>query len=167
MKTFSLGLGIGAKGAFDSVAGLIDRTLGTNIGNLTGSGGLAAAFDGTRHNTSSTSASRSGTDGYVGKTLGNPSKIDHAIAYSSTVGYVSAADPAITLELYGKAGAAPANATDGTLLATSSFTDTAGNIVTELESSNKTTVFNHVWLRVSSAGSVTWRVGELEIWSAP
>lgn len=146
---------------------LINRTLGTNIGSLTASGGLAAAFDGTNHNTSSTSAARSGTDGYVGKTLAAASKIDHAVAYSSTVGFVSAADPEITLELYGKTGAAPANATDGTLLATSSFTDTAGNIVTELTSTDKATVFDHVWLRVSSAGSVTWRVGELELWAAP
>lgn len=97
---------------------------GTSIGDLTGGGGLAAVFDGDNSKTYAQCATVAATTGYVGKTPASAVKVSRAIVYgSSDKGFVTGASPAVTLSLYGKTGAAPANGTDGTLLGSVSFID--------------------------------------------
>lgn len=141
---------------------LIDRTLGTNIGDLTANGGLAASFDGTAsQNTGAASAKAAATFGYIGKTLGTAAPIYKVmVTGTSDVGYVAAINPTVTIDLYGKTGAAPANSTDGTLLGTISFTDTNNESAfrTVLNgdgapAGDTATNFDHVWVRISHNGA--------------
>ena len=93
-----------------------------------------------------------------------------SISYgSNNHGYVQTDNPTITLELYGKTGAAPASSTDGTLLGSLSFTDTAnesGN-PREITSSDNETAFAYVWLRLSFTGTARdICVAELEIYES-
>lgn len=127
---------------------------GTNIGNLTGNGGLAAAFDGTTNQTGAASAGRTmATNAYVGKTLST--RVARLTVYGSNdSGYASGINPTVTLYLYGKTGSAPASGTDGTILGQVSFTDTAnesGN-PRNISSSDTTTTFDHFWMYVSHNG---------------
>lgn len=133
---------------------LIDRTLGTNIGNMTSGGGLAALFDGVISQAYAVSAIGPTSTGYGGKTLAAPRVFGQAIAYGSTdQGFVSGSNPSISFEIRGKNGTAPASFADGTLLASLTFTDTtnesAGRILT---STDLVTAWDHLWL--TATGSV-------------
>lgn len=135
---------------------LIDRTLGTNIGDMTSSGGLAAAFDGVTAQAATSGATKlSNTFGYVGKTLATASVISKAVVYgSNNAGYVNSINPTVTIDLYGKTGSAPANSTNGTLLGTISFTDTADESGTPRQvDSSSSAVWDHAWIRVSHNGA--------------
>ena len=97
-----------------------DYTGTTNIGNMTGSGGLAAAFDGTTSQAFGSGADRPGsntTPAYIGK-LWAASKIigRFKIHDPSNEGHCSSGASVIPY-LYGS-NSAPANPTDGTLLFT-------------------------------------------------
>lgn len=137
-------------------ASLIDRTTGTNIGDLTENGGLAAIFDGTTsQNSADCGRKSSATFAYFGKTTAVPTAIESVVAYgSNNLGFINNINPSTTLDLYGKQGSAPANSTDGTLLGTTSFTDTADESAGRTVSSSDTaTYWDHVWVRVSHAGA--------------
>lgn len=172
------GLEVGARVHFSGAdpSALIDRTLGSNIGDAIGGGGLAAIFDGTTSQTVAASGNKgAATFAYAGKTLGTAAPIYKAIVYgSNNNGYVSGVNPTITIDLYGKAGAAPANSTDGTLLGTISFTDTAdesGNPRTVIQgdgapAGDTVTIFNHVWVRVSQDGAAgTMSIAEVQLFA--
>lgn len=136
---------------------LIDRTTGTNIGDLTSNGGLAAAFDGVTSQNTVSSAAKVGSGGYVGKSLQTPSAISRAVAYgANNNGFIVGSNVAATLQLYGKVGSAPSSRTDGVLLGQINFTDTSNESAgREIISTDQTTVFDHVWLNVSKDGSDT------------
>lgn len=89
--------------AFGTVQRVIDRTLGTNIGNMTALGGLAAAFDGTTNQANTACAARSAQGGTVGKNwgAGNTKTVTgFAVHGSNNFGYGS--DPTnVTLTLQG------------------------------------------------------------------
>lgn len=146
-------------------------TGGTNIGNMTAAGGLAAAFDGTTNQAQGSSARRdSVTNAYCGKTPASAKRVFKSISYgSNNHGYFVLANTTCDLALYGKTGAAPANGTDGTLLGTLSFTDTAdesGN-PREIVSSDKETLWDHIWLYISERGtSGNVSLAELQIYEA-
>lgn len=146
-------------------------TGGAELGDLTGDGGLSAAFDGTTAQAVSASATKaSATEAYAGKTLAAPSKIYGAIVHGSNdAGYVSGANPDVTIELYGQTGDAPISATDGTLLGTlAAFTDSAdesGNPRTVL-SDDTDTIYDYVWVRITHNGSAaTMAVAEVQLFS--
>ena len=146
-------------------------TGGTNIGDMTANGGLEGAFDGITDQVGTSCAGKTtGTFAYVGKTLAAPTRIYKSISYgSNNTGYVGSINPSTTATLYGKAGVAPANSTDGTSLGSVSFTDTANEASNprEIESSDKETQWDHVWVRISHTGaSNTMRVAEVEIFEA-
>lgn len=139
---------------------LFDRTAGTNIGDMTANAGLAAAFDGTTNQASASSAGKTvSTSAYVGKTHVDPKLPSRAVVYgSNNNGYFGGSNPTITLTLYGKNGAAPANATDGTLIGTlASFTDTADESGTprEIPCTDTETYWDHNWVRIQSSSSGT------------
>ena len=139
---------------------------GTNIGNMTGGGGLAAAFDGTTSQAIASCASLASvtTTAYVGKHLATSSVVRGVTVFgSSDQGYVSGANPTTVLNLYASQ-TAPSNSTNGTLLGTLSFTDTGnestGRVIT---SNDPNTVWNYVWINPTTASSSTIDIAEIQL----
>lgn len=149
----------------------ISGATGTNIGDLTGNGGLAAIFDGTTSQADAACGRAvSVTSAYAGKNYSSsPKKISKVICHGgNNTGFWHTGAPGTTLDLYGKNGGAPSNSTDGTLLGTLSFTDTsnesAGRTVT---STDTLTTWDYVWVRVSEDGAaLTCYVAEFVFYEA-
>src|SRR5262245_27424420 len=129
---------------------------GTTIGSMTNPGN---AFDGN----ATTFASETQTGGFIGTQQVPPSTISSAsfkVALSS--------DPQVNVmfEIYGKAGGAPANATDGTLLGGGQHLLGAapgGAPTFNITPANITTAWDYQWLRwfLPGGGVVTMFVYEL------
>jgi hypothetical protein len=138
------------------VAGSSIFTGGSDFGDMTSDAGLAAAFDGGTSEAGTACARKlSATTAYVGRTLASPSSVSTCTVYgSNNAGFVGAINPNVQLQLYGKTGSAPASDTDGTVIGTVSFTDTAnesgGRAITMTDT---TTVWDHVWVRVVNSGA--------------
>lgn len=167
LNNFS-GFGKAARSSMTST--LIDRTAGTNIGSMTNGGGLAAAFDGTTSQANAACAVSPGSvgGGYVGKTLAAAKYIEQAIVYASNDNGFdgsSGSGNTITITLYGKAGSAPATATDGTALDSTSFTDTDAIGSKTLISGNQSMLYDHVWVRIqTSHGTAATYCAELVLY---
>jgi hypothetical protein len=145
---------------------LIDRTEGTNRGDMTVGGGLAAVFDGVTNQAVAACAYRSvNATGYVGKTLAAPRCIGQAITFgANNAGYTSAAN--VTLNLYAKNGAAPASATDGTIIGTTgSFSNSASTNSKIINSTDLVTVWSHVWITVQHSGTGQPIMAELQLYA--
>ena len=145
---------------------LIDRTAGTNIGDMTSNGGLAAAFDGNTNQGISACAVKQATlSSWIGKTLAAPKVFGRMIAYGSNdSGFHGLSDPAMTLNVRGKQGTAPASATDGTIIGTLSFTDTGNESAGRtIESTDPDTLWDHIFLEIvaGSGGSGANTAAEL------
>ena len=140
---------------------LIDLNGCTKIGNLTSGGGLASVFDG--ENT--TVGYAQATSGYAGVSLPAPKRIDRVEVSSAENGFdASGLETAITLQLYGKVGVAPSSSTDGVLLGSTAFTDQNLRRTITVASSDKSTEFNHVWVRVVTG---VWSIlAELRVFEA-
>jgi hypothetical protein len=126
-----------------------DISLGalTSIGNMTGGGGLATVFDGDTTEDFASSATRNNSGNYVGKTMAAPTVIHSAVVYGTNdQGFISGSNPSVTLDLYGKQGTAPANATDGTVIGTVTFTDTADESAGRSITSDSAVLWDHVWV---------------------
>lgn len=134
---------------------LVDRTLGTNIGNMTGNGGLAAVFDGTTSQGFASCAQSGSGVGYVGKTHSSAKIFSRATIYGANNLGFSGSNNSCTLEIYGKNGSAPASSTDGTLIGTVTFTDTgdesAGRAITSTDTS---TAYLHWWCRINTTAAI-------------
>jgi hypothetical protein len=148
---------------------LIPPALGTAIGNMTGSGGLAASFDG---NTTQAAAACSAGSGlgtselnYIGKTFTGKKRFSKAVIYGSADGFYLGADPNVTLKARGKNGAAPSGPTDGTVIGTASFVDTSGPINVTIVSTNTVEAWDHIFFSLLSdyAGNIGQVVGEARI----
>lgn len=132
---------------------LILPAIGTAIGDMTAGGGLAAAFDGTTAKAAAASSSKAANTGYVGRTLPVALPIKKVEVWpASDSGFALGEAGSITLQLYGKNGAAPANSTDGTLLGTSTAADAIVGPVT-INSSDTATPFLHRWVRNNNAAA--------------
>lgn len=135
----------------------------TNRPILTGFGsGRNGAFPGTGP---SSASSYTGT-WYIGKDFqGSAKAIDHAIIYgSNNQGFVSLANPSITITLYGS-NTLPANGTDGTSLGSVTFTDTANESAGRtINSSDTTTQYRYIWVDISAAGANTWSLQEVQMY---
>lgn len=148
----------------------IDRTTGTNIGNMTVGGGLAAAFDGETSepaagsNCAFSDGSESIKRGYIGKTLAAPRVFGRAVVYgSSTQGFLNGSD-SITINIRGKTGAAPSSRTDGTIVGTTSFTDASDESGgRSIATTDSTTKWDHLFVDIVGAGggAAIIRVGEV------
>ena len=110
------------------------------------------AFDGETSEIATNSATAVQANSWIGKDWGldGPFIITSVTAYGSNdQGFIHSANPSISLQLYGKQGDPPANGTDGTLLGTTSFTDTSNESAGRVISSSDTATFwNHSWVRV-------------------
>jgi hypothetical protein len=142
----------------------------TSIGDLTGGGNLAAAFDADTTQVQAAAATKaSATTAYVGKTFTTATAIRSAKIYgSSDAGYVSGANPSVTVKLYGKQGVAPVSGTDGTEIGTATFSDTADEQVARtITATDLTTMWDHVWVYFTQGGAAaTMGVVELELFGA-
>jgi hypothetical protein len=162
---FSLGFGQGVLSAgsvpnitYGTFISASEITGGTVIGNFSNS---TAARNGTAFGVSNSLAANgpgSSSLGYIGITMDTPSAVGGCVVYGSTAGHTSASSYEIAL--YGSTGSAPANSTNGTLLGTVSGTDFGGTNPQSIDSSDKTTVYDHVWIH-HRGGGVSKRVAEL------
>jgi len=169
---------------YASKPSLIAQDTGTAIGDLTGQGGLAGAFNGTRFQAYSSSAATTGSQatGYIGKNWGSSKTVTGFILYSPTqYGFVGSGGSTFTVKLYGKNGA-PSNATDGTLLFTSSsvndnlistngergaikyFADTTIASEETISSFTTTTAFTYHWVVITPNTSESVHVSEIEFY---
>lgn len=143
---------------------LFDRTTGTNIGDATSGGGLAAAFDGNNNQANGACAYRNAAANmWVGKTLAAAAPVSKVQTYGSNdVGY-DGVGANITITLYGKNGAAPANGTDGTSLGTTgSVSESTAGDPKIITSSDTITTYEHVWIYCE--GTTNQFIAELEIY---
>lgn len=141
----------------------IDRTTGTNIGNSTLNGGLAAAFDGVT-NQAFGACAVANPFGYVGKTFVSGKVIDHFIVYGSNdFGYTTAGAVSVTITMYGKNGA-PSSGTDGTAIGSISFTNTAnesaGRTIASTDTSNS---YTSVWVMINTSATNNSGCAELQM----
>jgi hypothetical protein len=126
------------------------------IGDLSGSGGLDNAFDTTTAQASaSCSTKASATSGYVGVSFADQTVVRAITVHGSNdAGFVTAANPTVTITAYGKTGTAPANATDGTQIGTVSFTDTADESAGRALTMSVTgTLWDHCWVNIAHNGA--------------
>lgn len=151
-----------------SAVSAISGATGTAIGDMTARAGLSAAFDGNTNQGYVNGAAKTGGDGYVGKTYSPGQKISSVTVYSSSdFGWASGSSGTMEITLYGKTGAAPANATDGTLLGTSgTFTDSNTLLTESITSSDSTTAFDHAWVRITDTNNEEARIGEVVFYDA-
>ena len=141
-----------------SDAGAISGGTGTNIGDFSAGAGLSAVFNGDTSEAAvgAAAAKATTTSGYVGKNYSAaPKRIYSAVVHGTTDrGFVNAINPTVTLTLYGKNGGAPANATDGTSIGSTSFTEvtdeSAGRTV---NASDSATAWDYVWVVISHNGA--------------
>lgn len=141
---------------------VVDRTLGTNIGDMTALGGLAAAFDGILTTTAANSACKTtSASAYVGK--------NYTAASGSTIAAVQVTFPtdftptSRTVRLYAKA-TAPANATDGTLLGSVDAGTAKTPVI--IPSSDTTTVWNYFWVTIIPISSSAQYISETTYYSS-
>jgi hypothetical protein len=155
---------ITANSVTSAIPGIIDPTSGTNFGNMTNYGGLAAAFDGNTGQTETQSAYYPGYTGYVGKAYAVAQQIGFARAYPPTDGGFTRASSGytVTLNLRGK-HTAPASSSDGTLLgSTGSIPDTFSPIT--ILSTDQVTAWEYVWFEVIGTYAQT-AVAEAQFYS--
>lgn len=96
----------------------------------------------------------SATSMYLRKNY-SPAKAIHSVVVfgSSDQGFVESANPTVTLNLYGKNGGSPSTPTDGTLIGTLSFTDTANESTGRtVVSTAPTTTYDYVWVNIVQSG---------------
>lgn len=145
---------------------LIDRTAGTNIGDMTGGAGLAAAFDGQTSEIDAdccrSAAASDPISVYAGKTLAASKVFGQAILYGSNGnGFINNENVSCTLNIRGKNGTPPSSPTDGTIVGTITFTDTsderAGRTINSADLANR---WDHLFVQVSANPS-TSRVANL------
>lgn len=143
-------------GRIVSFANQISQTVSgvSNIGNMTGGGGLAAAFDGITSQSEFVGAS-GGAGGYVGRHFGGGAQVIGSVTvYPSNDGGFAgtgslSGKATITINLYAK-NTAPAFATDGTLIGTSGpFSD---GLAAKTVQSISAATWNYVWVQISGAG---------------
>lgn len=150
---------------FSKVETLFDRTTGTNIGDLTATGGLAASFDGNLSQSNGQCSVRSNlSNGYIGKNMGTAAPISKIIARSTNnIGFTNTGN--ITIQLYGK-NSLPSSGTDGTLLGTNAIGSGGANSTDyTVSSSDLTTAYQYVWAYItSSGGSADIYCAELSIY---
>jgi len=143
---------------------LFDRTAGSNIGDMSGGGGLAAAFDGTTAQNAAASASlAASTTAYVGKDHGSGQSniVTSYVVYPSTdQGFTT--DANLSIRLYGS-NSLPATATDGTLLHDSgSFADSLSAQTYNFVDIDTSTGFRYHWVTIVPASSATNYVAEVQ-----
>lgn len=156
--------------------GPVERVIGSEItltglsrfGNLTSGGGLAAAFNGNTNESTTATANATSANGWAGVTLSSAARFFEAYLYgSNNGGFINAANPTVTLYLWAKTGSAPSTYNDGTVIGSTFFTDTTnesgGRLITVTDNE---TLWDHVWVEVTTGASAAIRLSELRVWES-
>lgn len=138
---------------------VISQGAGSTIGDMTAGGGLAAAFNGTTNESYASACRKAATNGYVGKAFTVGKIISKATVQAANGSLAGGYDDTggastVSLTLYGKNGT-PSSGTDGTLLATASFSDPNDNSVRTLTSTDVVTPYTNVWIYQTTAAPGT------------
>ena len=143
----------------------IDPASHTIIGDMTGSAGLAAIFNGTTNSTSGACGWKSAANGYAGLQFAAGKPIGKVELWGSNdQGYVYTVNPSTPITLYGKNGA-PSSGTDGTSLGSTTFTDSANeSTMRTITSSDAVTTYTHVWCYIRGGGINTTIFAELKFY---
>ncbi len=135
---------------------LLAGGIGSNIGDMTLNGGLAAAFDGnTNQGNTACAAITSDATNYIGKNCSaTPKIISSVTVYSSNnLGYTNNGAVSATLTLYAKQSL-PANSTDGISLGSTTFTNAASSTNTNTITSNdQYTAWAYFWVAILCGGA--------------
>lgn len=134
---------------------------GSTFGDMTASGGLAAAFDGTTSSDSSVCALKAtATSSYCGKAFSAAQKIARVDTYgSNNAGYLGV-NQSTTITIYGKSSS-PANATDGTVLGSTTFTDTNATQQKQI-ACDASTAYQYVWATISTTPATNIYFAEIK-----
>lgn len=133
---------------------MIAASTGTNIGNMTGNGGLAAAFDSVTNQLSGNCANSPGAFGSVGKDYGgSPQRVSRVRIFgSSNVGFYNSTNHALELRLYGSQVAPNASFDNGVELGRITFTDTDNESAgRDIFSNDAQTAWTYVWVLIKIA----------------
>lgn len=157
--------------AAGGVETLLTRTTETIIHdfNQLGGGAMTKLFDGMTSQAwggGTTLPYKSGSFCNVGLTFLTPLRMSKFVVYGSNDdGFILSANPSTTIDIYGKAGTVPSTDTDGTLLGTLSFTDTANESAGRtITSTDQSTSYDHVWARISTGSSTSITAAEIRIY---
>jgi len=147
----------------------IDLSGQTRFGDMTIAGGVNSVFDGISNQASASCAQKSitnATNGYVGTRLPAAKKIGRVKVYGTNNNGFCVVTPNITLRVYGKSGSDPANSTDGTLLATETFLDTANESAGRVYNITDTNLYDRIWVWITQDTATTriCALAEIEIW---
>jgi hypothetical protein len=131
----------------------ISGATGTPIGDMSGNGGLAAAYDGNENQANTACAFKSGAGALtavIGKDWGSTKKIGRVVLMSSNDrGFISGADPTVNFRLLGNT---TNNAGTATQLATGSMADGASLLTWDKASGiNFATGYAYHWVEISHA----------------
>lgn len=141
---------------------MIDLSSFPKFGTMTKGSGIPGVFDGAVGTTGYAEFS----GGYAGVNFStDPQKIDRVEVVSATNGFdASGLTTAIVLTLRAKNGSAPTGPNDGAVLATASFTDINSQTTRTLNSPDKVTLWDYIWVSVSTG---VWSViAELRFFEA-
>lgn len=163
-----IGFGAGGKDPFEQLI-----TGGTNVGDMTANGGLAAGFDGTTSQTAANSAVGANDTGtsFLGKTYGGSTKrtiTRYTIYAPSDSGFDGdTGGSVITVRLKGSDSTPVIGG--GTQLHTDSFADSTGLSKDYTTGITTTTEYLHHWVEVSTnttnVGQKHGRLAELELYA--
>lgn len=138
---------------------------GSAFGDMSAGGGLAAAFDGTTSQAHASCAKSTTTTSphYIGKSFGTTTAVSRVVVTGSNdsgfvVGDGGAAQ--ITIKVYGKTGAAPSSAADGTLLVTDTATTDSNGLARTIDFTEGS--YDHVWAHLSENSGNIIAVAELQ-----
>lgn len=151
---------------------LIAQATGTAFGDMTASGGLPAAFDGVTSQTAANSANPAAATivAYIGKDWGigvSKTVTGFKTWGTSDVGFQGAADPTITITLYGS-NTAPTSSNNGTALGSASATDANGLLISALTGMTVTTAYRYHWLEIAqNAAAAGIYTAEVEFYESP
>lgn len=145
---------------------LITWTSPTNIGNLTGNGGLAAGFDGTPNKTATASARIANSNpGWIGRyKSGDPKTVTRVKVYmanNQNINGGNASAASGTIKVYGKVTGQSTTSTDGVLLYSAAFTDGAigvGGGVIDITSGITPQASESVFVRIDFGANTTYDV---------
>ncbi|UHS60623.1 hypothetical protein HRR99_03355 [Agrobacterium vaccinii] len=126
---------------------------------------LATVFDGVTSQFSTAGAVKtSSSNAYAGKAYSAPVAVSNLVVYGSGNAGFFSIDPTVTIEIRAKKGAAPASGSDGTLLGSVTFTDTANESAGRTIMSNDTTTYwDRIWAFISGNQSGSMFLAEIQI----
>lgn len=145
---------------------------GSNIGDMTFNGGLAAAFDSNTNQTPAECARgiAGSSSAFVGKTPQARVGFGRAVIHGSNNRgfFTTGAESSVTINIRGKSGSAPASASDGTVVGTTTFTNTSDESGGRtIETTDSVTKWDHLFAEVLWGGATNGStvVAELVIYT--